>query len=99
MRTNIENINKGNPLTERLFKDFEDQYQQQPRKENPRFRTFTKEDIEKRNYNLDIFWLRSDSLDIGLEDPYVLVNEIATSLELTLQSINHIKLKLEESGR
>lgn len=98
LRTNIENINKGNPLTEKLFDDFEKRYNERPRKESSRFRAYTRQDIEKREYSLDIFWLRHDNIDTDLSNPHKLAEEIAKNLESALNSINQIKLELGENG-
>ena len=35
-------------------------YKLKPRKEGLRFKVFTKNDIQKRDYNLDIFWIRHE---------------------------------------
>ena len=79
LRTNIENINKGNPLENSVFEDFEVNYARNPRKESERFKKYTKEDIASRDYNLDIFWLNDKSfIDYSdLSDPLDLAREMA----------------------
>ena len=38
-------------------------YNSKPRVETKRFKRFTSEDIEDRDYNLDIFWLKDELSD------------------------------------
>lgn len=97
LRTNIENINKGNPLSDDLLIEFEEKYQQKPRRDSMRFKVFTAKDITKRDYNLDIFWLKQNSLDIDLPDPHLLAEEIVDNLQSVLKSMDYIKRKLEQS--
>jgi type I restriction enzyme M protein len=96
LRTNINSINKGNPLTSSLFEEFECVYHLKPRNDSVRFKVFTRKDIEARNYNLDIFWLEHNTTDFEIPDPYQLADEAARSLELALKSIKEIQNKLEE---
>jgi type I restriction enzyme M protein len=70
LRANAPAFGKRTPLTEEHFKEFEkafgkDPYGNAKRKdqgEEGRFRKFTREDIEKRGDNLDISWLKDDSV-------------------------------------
>lgn len=96
LRTNIENINKGRPLTEEQFSDFEKCYDKKPRKETERFKKFTKDEIEHKHYNLDIIWLNDKSSDDSKNplDPQDLVNEVGSHLETALQSLNKLVLKM-----
>lgn len=96
LRTNIENINKGNPLNRTLFEDFEINYHLNPRKENERFRKYTKSDIEIRDYNLNIFWLKDNSsVDYAnLPDPIDLACDVAQHLETALDSVNRLLVEL-----
>ena len=58
------------------------------RSESERFRGFTYEDLLKRDkVNLDIFWLKDESLEdsANLPDPDVLSLEIAEELEAALE--------------
>ena len=86
MRTNAPSFGKRTPLTRAHFADFEKAYGTDPlgkskRKdqgESGRFRKFTREDIQKRSDNLDITWLKDDSV-AGHEDlpePDVIAAEI-----------------------
>ena len=70
LRTNMPAFGKRIPLTREHFQDFEAAYGNDPNGESPRtdrgetgrFRCFTREAIAKRNENLDISWLRDESL-------------------------------------
>lgn len=97
LRTNIEKINKGNPLTAKLFEDFEIRYSEQTRNENERFRAFTKEDIESKDYNLDIFWLEEKEHNNDLPPPEFLANEIEKNLESALVSMRDIIEKISRN--
>jgi len=58
------------------------------RKETERFKAFSYEDLSKRDKaNLDIFWLKDESLEdsANLPDPDVIAAEIAEDLEAALQ--------------
>ncbi len=62
-----------------------------------RWRCFTYDEILKRDKtNLDIFWLKDESLDDldKLPDPDVIANEIVDDLENALEQLNEIKLDL-----
>ena len=96
LRTNIKNINKGNRLTEALFKDFEQQYHQKERTENKQFKRFSKRDIADKDYNLDIFWSKDDAITDDIPDPYSIAKEIEINLQSALQSISFITKKLKD---
>jgi type I restriction enzyme M protein len=96
LRTNTEKITKGHPLTDEYFRDFEVNYNVKPRNETKRFRKFTKREIEDRDYNLDIFWLKDESLEDSddLPDPQDLVSDALTSLQTALDSLNELASRL-----
>jgi type I restriction enzyme M protein len=96
LRTNIEKITKSHPITAEYFKDFENSYSRKPRKETDRFRRFKISDVKKRNYNLDIIWLKDESdNDSGyLNDPAELTSEAIVHLESALNSLNELAVKL-----
>jgi type I restriction enzyme M protein len=100
LRTNVEKVTKGHPLTDDYFKDFEACYHAKPRVETERFKRFTKKDIEDRDYNLDIFWLKDESLEDSSNavDPEELVSDAITKLETVLNSLNELSLKLEKNN-
>jgi type I restriction enzyme M protein len=101
LRTNIENINKGNPLDKSFFDDFEVNYYRDPRKETERFKKFTNQYIENRDYNLDIFWVKDrSSIDSSnLSSPIDLVEEAAEHLETALISVNKLLVKLGDTNK
>ena len=57
LRTNIDKITKRDKLTGEHFTEVVELYKN--RKETERFKKFPLEEIKKRDYNLDIFWLKS----------------------------------------
>ncbi|MDA3871327.1 MAG: class I SAM-dependent DNA methyltransferase [Candidatus Marinimicrobia bacterium] len=98
-RTNIHFTLKKNPLKFEDLNDFIKCYNPENRfdrketwsKENPegRFRKFSYDEIVNRDKtNLDIFWLKDDSLaDLdNLPDPDVLANDIIENIEAGLES-------------
>ena len=67
------------------------------KKSDGRWRSFTYDEIIKRDKaNLDIFWLRDDSLENSenLPDPEVLAQEIADDLQTALDSFSAIAAEL-----
>ena len=101
LRTNIEKVTKGHTLTEDYFKDFENCYHATPRVETERFKRYTRKWIkDERDFNLDISWLRDESVqEMGeLPDPEDLASEALTNLEIALSSINELILKLNSGN-
>ncbi len=100
LRTNVEKVTKRHPLTADYFKDFEACYHARPRAGAERFRQFTREEISKRDDNLDIFWLKDESLGDtdDLPDPEDLVSEAVTHLEAALDALRDLSLILEKDG-
>jgi len=109
-RTNIHFTLKKNPLKFEDLADFIKCYNPENRfarketysEENPegRFRKFNyKEIINRDKTNLDIFWLKDDSLaDLdNLPDPDVLANDIIENIEAGLESFREIMETLDES--
>jgi type I restriction enzyme M protein len=96
LRANMNTFGKTRPLTADDFAEFEKAFGADPlghakRKdqgEEGRFRCFTRADIEKRNDNLDISWLRSDEVDE--EEHLTEPEEIAEAI------IGHLKSALLE---
>ncbi len=63
------------------------------RKESERFKSFTYEELAKRDkLNLDIFWLKDESLEdsANLPDPDVIAQEIVEDLEAALSQFSTI---------
>jgi type I restriction enzyme M protein len=96
LRTNVEKVAVRHPLTEDYFLDFEACYHATPRKEKERFKRFTVGDMVKRDYNLDIFWLRDESIaeSGGLSDPTEIVSEALIQFEVAVDTLNELALKL-----
>ncbi|NLB65426.1 MAG: SAM-dependent DNA methyltransferase [Lentisphaerae bacterium] len=91
LRTNIHKTLKQKPLTSADLADFITCYQ--TRKETERFRRFPYQDLIARDkLNLDIFWLKDDSLtDLeNLPDPQTLAAEILDNLEAALEHFRNI---------
>jgi type I restriction enzyme M protein len=64
------------------------------RKETERFKCFSYEEILKRDKtNLDIFWLKDESLDDldNLPEPEILVTELTEELQSALEQLKEIK--------
>jgi type I restriction enzyme M protein len=100
LRTNVEKVTKGHPLTDSYFYDFENSYNARPREESERFKCFTRRDIKERDYNMDIFWLKDELLEASgdLPEPEDLVSETQTNLETALSALNELALKLENDN-
>ena len=105
MRTNMPSFGKRTPLTRKHFADFEKAFGKEPlgkskRKdqgEEGRFRKYTRADIQKRNENLDISWLRDESLQ-GAEDlpePSVIAAEIIANLQTAMSEMEALQELLE----
>jgi type I restriction enzyme M protein len=105
-RANIPGITKKDrPLTLKHFEEFEKCYGDDPngtskRKDlgaEGRFQFFSIEDIKKRNYKLDITWLKDDTLedDGDLPPPQDLATEAITELEAVVDDLRDIIASLE----
>lgn len=105
MRTNMPNFGKRTPLTHDHFVDFEKTYGKKAdgtskRKdlgEAERFRCFTREDIAKRNDNLDITWLRDENANHheDLPEPDEIAAEIMANLQTAMEEMEALSLILE----
>ena len=92
LRTNMPSFGKRTPLTKAYFEDFEKCYGDDPNGKSPRtdlgeegrFRCFSREEITKRGENLDISWLRDESLQSAEDLPEP--DEIAAEIMMRLQS-------------
>ena len=91
LRTNLHFTLKENPLKRADLDDFVKCYNpknRHTRKESERFKSFTYDELLKRDkLNLDIFWLKDESLEesANLPDPDVIAAEIAEDLEAALE--------------
>ena len=103
LRTNKHFTLKANPLSLPDLADFIEccnPTNRHDRTESERFRPFSYDELMQRDKaNLDIFWLRDESLEDSdnLPDPEVLALEIAENLEAALEQFQSIYEELTES--
>jgi type I restriction enzyme M protein len=96
---------KDRPLTDEHFADFIKSYGDNPNGTSKRvdggpegrFRRFDISDIQKRDYKLDITWLRDESLDDDDQsiEPGDLAAEAITELEAVVDELKEILSALE----
>ena len=102
LRTNKHFTLKEYPLNERDLEDFVKCYNPEnrhKRKETERFKCFNYEDILKRDKtNLDIFWLKDESLEDldNLPDPDIIAGELVEELGAALEQLKEIQGDLEK---
>ena len=97
-RTNVHKTLKTKKLSREDLDDFVRCYK--TRKETDRFRPFPYEDLITRDkLNLDLFWLKNDSLeDIdSLPEPEVLAAEITENLQAALESCAEVVGELRQA--
>jgi len=103
LRTNKHFTLKTNPLRYEDLKDFIKCYNPQnrhDRKETERFKPFTyNELIQRDKANLDIFWLKDESLEDteNLPPPDIIARDITENLQSALEQFNSITEDLEEN--
>ena len=108
-RSNVEGVTKKDrPLNEKHFEEFEKCYGSDPngqgkRKdlgEEGRFRKFHIKEVQKRDYKLDINWLKDESLDDAdsLPEPQVLATEAITELEAVVDDLREVLSLIESNG-
>jgi type I restriction enzyme M protein len=96
LRTNKHFTLKENPLNREDLDDFVACYNpknRHKRKETDRFKPFPLDDLLKRDkVNLDIFWLKDESLEdsANLPAPHIIAEEISEDLEAALDQFNTI---------
>ncbi|NJO63841.1 MAG: N-6 DNA methylase [Richelia sp. RM2_1_2] len=105
MRTNMPTFGKRTPLTKEHFQEFETFYGDDANGESSRvdtgetgrYRCFSREEIAKRGENLDITWLRDESLQSGedLPEPDVIAAEIMTKLQTAMSEMEALTALLE----
>ena len=111
LRTNIHHTLKTNPLQRSNLDDFvrcfhpENRHERTPTwsEDSPegRWRAFSYDVLLQRDKaNLDIFWLRDESLEdsADLADPDEIAAEIAEDLRAALEEFETIQANLEEPG-
>ena len=97
LRTNKHFTRKRDPLTFEDLTGFIDCYNPEnrhEREESERFKSFSYEElIERDKVNLDIFWLKDDSLEDveDLPEPEVLAADITENLEAALDQFSQIR--------
>ena len=100
LRTNQHFTPKTNPLTRAHLDDFVSCYRADDRvqrEESERFRRFTFDELTQRDKaNLDIFWLRDESLEDSenLPPPDVIAEEIMEDLRAALEQLEEIAVDL-----
>lgn len=95
-RTNVHKTLKTKKLVSSDLDDFVNCYRD--RQESERFRRFAYDDLVGRDkLNLDIFWLKDDSLeDIdSLPEPDVIATEIVENLEAALEQFRSVAEELQ----
>jgi type I restriction enzyme M protein len=98
-RTNVHKTLKTKRLVQGDFDDFVQCYRD--RKETERFRRFPYEELAQRDkLNLDLFWLKDDSLEDmeNLPDPDVLAAEIVENLEAALEQFRSVAGELGQDA-
>jgi len=101
-RTNQHFTLKTNSLKRADLDDFVACYHpanRHERKETDRFKSFAYQDLLKRDkINLDIFWLKDESLEdsANLPDPDVIAAEIAEDLEAAVLQFSQIAADLKK---
>ena len=101
LRTNKHFTLKQNPLKRSDLDDFVEAYRpcdMVHREESERFRRFAYEDLIARDkINLDIFWLKDDSLEDtdSLPSPDVVAAEIVENLQAALEQFTAVAAELE----
>ncbi len=96
MRTNMPSFGKRTPLTRAHFADFEVAYGEDPNGNSPRqdrgelgrFRSFSREQIKTRGDNLDISWLRDESVTAA--------EDLGTPEEISARIMGNLRAALEE---
>jgi len=100
LRTNHHFTLKKNPLTRSHLDDFVACYNSEARhqrQEAERFRRFTYDELMKRDkVNLDIFWLRDESMEdtASLPPPDQIADEIVEDLRAALEQLEEIAADL-----
>ena len=103
MRTSKHFTLKTNPLRYDDLKDFINCYNPEnrfDRKETDRFKAFTYDELMQRDkVNLDIFWLKDESLEDyeNLPSPDILARDITENLEYALEQFNSMREDLGEN--
>ena len=105
LRTNMPKFGKRTPFTREHFKDFEACYGADPLGKSPRqdqgesgrWRAFTREEIRARGDNLDITWLKDESVESAeeLPEPEEIAAEIMGHLQNAMEEMEGLMELLE----
>jgi len=97
---------KDRPLSAQHFSEFERAYGKDPNGqskradtgETGRFRRFPLSEIKKRDYKLDVTWLKDESLEDAdeLPEPQDLASEAITDLEAVVDDLREIVALVEK---
>ena len=108
LRTNMPSFGKRTPLTRQHFAEFERLYgpdkngtsSRKDHGEDSRFRCFSREEIAARGDNLDISWIKDDSVSNAddLPEPEEIAAEIMEKLRTAMEEMEGLNEVLEESG-
>jgi type I restriction enzyme M protein len=106
MGTNMPSFGKRIPLTRTHFREFEGCFGDDPNGgslrvdlgEYGRFRCFTREEMAKRGENLDISWLRDESLQLGddLPEPAEIAAAIMVKLQTAMEEMEALTALLDD---
>lgn len=109
LRTNMPSFGKRTPFTREHFKEFEACFGADPHGKSKRedlgeagrFRRFTRDELEKRGTNLDITWLRDESVHgpDDLPEPEVIAAEIMEKLRIATEEMEGLMEALEGNGK
>ncbi|AWN22130.1 DNA methyltransferase [Deinococcus irradiatisoli] len=103
LRTNLHFTLKTRQMKATDLRDFVAAYHaddRDQRQESERFKVFTLDEVLARDkVNLDIFWLKDDTLEEGsdLPAPHLLAAEIVESLEAALEEFRQVSDELGDS--
>jgi len=107
LRTNVPRFKKTRPIQAADFSQFETAYGNDPngksqrQDEGPdgRFRCFTRDEIARRNDNLDISWLRgAESTDEDKAEPEEIAAVIATHLRAALTELESLAADIQSDS-
>ncbi|NCG17888.1 MAG: N-6 DNA methylase [Rhodobacterales bacterium] len=108
LRTNMPKFGKRTPFTRKHLQPFVDAYGTDPNGGSPRtdegeegrFRCYSREDIAKRGDNLDITWLRDESVERAedLPEPDVIAGEILRHLQTATEEMQALMELLDTDG-
>ena len=105
MRTNMSSFGKRTPLTLAHFDEFMEKYgddpsgrsERTPDEEEGRWRVYNRAEIAERDENLDVTWLRDDSVEHAgeLPPPAELTTQIIQRLTMALELLEGLQNELE----